>query len=144
MSQRIKGQEVSVLLIVDGEVMDTITDVRSFSVTLLIDTLSEGYLGETTERQDEIFKGVEGDISFHFENQDVFNLFAKIVDRAQRRTPGVRVNIKATMNFPNGDSPMWIIYDVAFGNLATKFGSRADYGEITLPFKAATFQVVTA
>lgn len=140
--QRIKGQEVEVLLIVDGQVEDTITDVRSFAVTLKFDRLQEGYLGESTDRYDEIFRGVQGAMEMHFENEDVFTFFQSIVDRAKRRTPGTQINIKATLNFPNGDRPRVVMKDMFFADVPMAFSDRASYGTVNLDFAGSDFKKI--
>lgn len=141
-SQRIKGQEVEVLLIVDGTVQDTITDVRSFEVAAKLETKEEGYLGEKTNRYDEIFNGVRGRMELHFENKDVFTLLQSIIDRAKRRTPGTQINIKATLNFPNGDRPRVLVANAFFGEVPINFGSRGDYGTVSLDFQAEDVRVI--
>jgi len=134
---RIKGQEVEVLIVLNGQVQNTITDVRSFEVGFQMEILKEGYLGETTDRRDDIFRGTRGKIDLHYENKDVFGLIMAIVDRARRQSPGTKVNIKATLRFPNGDRPRVIIKDVYFGEIPLAFGSRSDYGTLGLEFEAA-------
>lgn len=143
MAQRIKGQEVSVLLIVDNVQQDTITDIKSFEVTFMTEILTEGYLGETTNRKDEIFNGVSGKMELNFENQDIFALFTSIIDRARRRTPGTQINVKAALNFPNGQRPKIYLNDVSFGALPMSFGSRSDYGTVSLDFEAPDARIVT-
>lgn len=143
MSQRIKGQEVEVLLVVDGSPQDTITDVKSFEIGFQLDILSEGYLGETTDRKDSIFKGVRGNMELHFENPDVFKLFTAIVNKARRRTPGTKINIKSTLNFPGGQRPRVVIPNVEFGEIPVTFGSRADYGTVKLDFEASEAQLIS-
>ena len=137
--QRIKGQEVEVILVVDGKAQDTITDVRSFEIGLKTELKEEGYLGEKTNRYDEIFNGVRGRMELNFENQDVFSLFTAVLDRAKRRTPGTQINVKATLNFPNGDRPRVLIPNVFFGEIPMNFGSRGDYGTVGLEFAAEDF-----
>jgi hypothetical protein len=134
---RIKGQEVEVSLIVDGTVADTTTDIRSFEFAYKLESKEEGYLGEKTNRYDEIFNGMRGRIEFHYENQDVFDIIKSIVDRAKRRTPGTQINIKATLNFPNGDKPRVLISDAFFGEIPLNFGSRGDYGTVGIDFQAS-------
>ena len=141
-SQRIKGQEVEVLLIVDGTVQDTITDVRSFEVAAKLETKEEGYLGEKTNRYDEIYNGVRGRLELHVENKDVFTLLQSIIDRAKRRTPGTQINIKATLNFPNGDRPRVLVANAFFGEIPINFGSRGDYGTVGLDFQAEDIRVI--
>lgn len=140
--QRIKGQEVEVLLLVDGKVQDTITDVRSFEVAAKLEIKEEGYLGEKTNRYDEIFNGVRGRVEFHFENADVFKLLKSIIDRAKRRTPGTQINVKATLNFPNGERPRVVISNVFFGEIPINFAGRGDYGTLGLEFQAEDLAVL--
>ena len=141
-SQRLKGQEVEVLLVVDGKVQETTTDVRSFEVAAKTELKEEGYLGEKTNRYDDIFNGVRGSIEFHYENKDVFNVMKAIIDRSKRRTPGSQVNIKATLNFPGGDRPKILISDAFFGEIPFSFGSRSDYGTMRLEFSASDVSVL--
>lgn len=141
MAQRIKGQETEVILLVDGVPQNTITDVRSFEMALQLATTDEGYLGETTNRKDSIFNGARARMELHIENDDVFDLMTAITDKARRRTPGTRINVKTTLNFPNGDRKRIVIPDVEFGEIPLNFASRADYGTVSLEMMAsdATF-----
>lgn len=139
---RIKGQEVEVLLIVDGTVQETITDVRSFEVALKLEIKEEGYLGEKTNRYDEIFNGVRGRLELHIENDDIFDLMRSIVDRAKRRSPGTQINVKATLNFPNGDRPRVLVSNAFFGEIPLNFASRGDYGTVSLEFQAEDLQIL--
>ena len=135
--QRIRGQEIEVLVVVNGAPKTNMTSVRSFEVTLNTEVMSEGYLGETTERKDSIYKGVSGKIELHFDNQEVMKVYQAIVDKARRRTPGTKINIKATLNFPGGQRPRVLISDCEFGPMPLSFGSRSDYGTASLDFEAS-------
>lgn len=142
--QRIKGQETEVLLIQGGIPVATITDVRSFEMSVQLEILKEGYLGETTDRRDSVYRGVRGKIELHFENQDILALMRSLVDRARRRVAlgDSQVNIKTTLNFPNGDRPLVLITKAEFGEIPMSFGSRADYGTVSLDFEAEDFTVL--
>ncbi len=140
--QRIRGQETEILLIVDNVIQDTITDVRSIEFAFKFEMKEEGYLGERTNRYDEIFNGMRGRIELHFENDDIFDLITAILDRAKRRTPGTLINIKTTLNFPNGDRPRVVIPDVKFGEVPINFASRSDYGTMGLDFQAEDAQIL--
>lgn len=142
MGQRIKGQEVSVLAIVNGNVQAALTDVRSCEFAAQMEILREGYLGETTDRRDDIYRGVRGRMEIHFESSDVFAFWRTVIDRARRQVAGVRINIKATLNFPDGDRPILVLQDVYFGELPMTFGSRSDFGTASLEFEAQDFTVV--
>ncbi len=116
--------------------------LRSFEVAAKLEIKEEGYLGEKTNRYDEIFNGVRGRLELHFENQDVFSLMTSIIDRAKRRTPGVQINVKATLNFPNGERPRILISNASFGELPFNFPSRGDYGTAGLEFQAEDITLV--
>jgi hypothetical protein len=141
-AQRIKGQEVEMLLVVNGVAQTTTTDVRSLEIAPKLEMLEEGYLGETTDRYDEIYKGIRGTVELHFENADVFAFFQSVVDRARRRTPGTTINFKAALNFPNGNRPVVMISDCYFGEFPINFGSRQDYGSIKMEFQASDYAVL--
>jgi hypothetical protein len=61
---------------------------------------------------------------------------SRIIDRAARREPGVRINVKATMQFPSGQRVRIMIQNVFFGEIPIGFGSRSDYGTISLDFES--------
>lgn len=142
MSQRIKGQEVAVILVVNGTPQDTITDVVNFEFTYQFELKKQGYLGETTDRRDEVFMGIAARMELHFENQDIFVLVQAVQDRAQRREPGTQINIKATLNFPNGDRPRVLVPNVFFGNLPIHFPGRTEYGTTTLEMEASSAKTI--
>jgi len=142
MGQRIKGQEVEVLIISDGRPRASLFAIRSFEITLQHEIMSEGYLGETTNRRDAIFNGVQGRMEAHVESREFLDFFFEVVNKARRRTPGSQINIKATLNFPNGDRPRILIPAVEFGSLPLNFGSRSDYGSVSLDFEGATASVI--
>lgn len=142
--QRIKGQEVEILLIADGKIQDTITAVQNFEIEFQMEVKKEGYLGEKTMRRDDEFNGISGKMDVHFDSQDILVLMDKIVQRAQRREPGFKVNVKATLNFPGGDRPRVSIPNLFFGNMPLGFGSRSDYGKISFNFEAEQGRVLTS
>lgn len=144
MSQRIKGQEVEVLVVVNGVPQENTTDVRNFEFEFMTEILKEGYLGETTDRYDSIFRGIRGKFEFHFENNQIFQIIQSIVAKARRRLPGTRINIKATLQFPNGQRVRVIIPNVEFGALPINFGGRAEYGSLNTEFNASEAQVIGA
>jgi len=136
-AQRLKGQEVEVILVVDGSPADTITAVKSFEFTYQTELKDEGFLGETTNRKDSVYNGIKGRMELQTDNKDIWTLFKAIVDKARRRTPGTKINIKATMNYPNGDRVRVIIPDAEFGELPFNVGGRGDYAHTTLDFAAS-------
>ena len=138
--QRIKGQEVEVIFSVDSKPRQNITNIRDFEFTPQFEIQSEGYLGQTTEQKDMIFNGLEGKLTMHFNNQDILKLIGELVDKARRRTPGVKINIKSTLNFPGGQRPRILIPECEFGPMPVNFGSRKDYGQVSVSWEASGFQ----
>ena len=126
----------------DNNVLDTITDVRSFEMNIQLEVLKEGYLGETTMRRDEVFNGVTGKAELHFENEDIFKLFQQIVDRARRRQPGTQIAAKSSVRFPNGQNKIINIPHIFFGEIPVSFPGRAEYATVSLNFEAEDYQVI--
>lgn len=141
-SNRIRGQEVSVLLVVDGTPQSSLTNVQNFEVMLEMEKQEEAYLGETSNRFDEIYKGVSFKMDVHNSDPDLFNFFDAVKSRAQRQTPGVQVNIKATLQYPSGDRRRVIIQDAFFENMGLTFGGRTEYGSTTVSGEASEYRVI--
>lgn len=142
MGNRIKGQEVEVVLIADGSPQRNFTAVRSFEFEYQQEIQSEQYLGETTNRKDTIFQGVRGRIEFHIESSDAFDIIKKIIDKARDRSVGTQINIKATLCFPNGDRSRVIISDAEFGAIPITFSDRSSYGNLTFEYEASEAPVI--
>lgn len=119
---------------------DGLTDIQSIEVELQNEILSEGYLGETTNRRDDIFNGVRGRAEMHLENQAYMEFANRVTDRSQRRTPGVQFNMLASLNFPNGQRVRVLMEDISFGPLPLRVGGRAEYVQGTVEFESATFR----
>jgi hypothetical protein len=136
MAQRIKGQEVSIKVVKDGNIVAEVNDIRSFEVGMQLEVLKEGYLGEFTDRRDDVFRGVSGKMDVHMESGSVFDLFRDLIQRSQRRTAGVTVNIQAQLQFPNGNLKLVNINDCFFGEIPLTVGGRSEYVTFTLNFEA--------
>jgi len=132
MAQRIIGQNVTLAIIQDGAVLDEITTIKSFSFTFEQEIKDEGYLGETTNRKDSVFKGIKLDMDMHLANNKIFNLVKSAVDKARRRTPGVNFTIKCKMTWPNGDVARVTFPNVEFGAFPFSSSSRTDYVSVKL------------
>lgn len=140
MAQRIKGQEVRLTMTSPTGTVDSIGQggVKSFDIEFKTKILDEGYLGETTNRKDDIFEGVSGRLEAHLDRQAYFQLVQQVIDRAQRRLPAdARFNMIATLQFPNGNRPRILIEDVFFGPMPLNAGSRDEFVTVNLEFEAA-------
>lgn len=135
MAQRIKGSEVSLILTSPEGREDSLDAIGSITLTVQIELLTEGYLGESSNRRDEIFNGVEGSLDLHLERGAYFDLVQRIKDRAARRTPAAdRFDLMAIYAFPNGDRRRGIIRDVHFGEIPIESAGRGDYVSSTINF----------
>jgi len=141
MAQRIKGQEVRLTITSPTGTIDAIGQggVKSLEIEFKTKLLDEGYLGETTNRKDDIFEGVRGRLEAHLDRQDYFRFVQQVTDRSQRRTPAdARFNMIATLQFPNGNRPRVLVEDVFFGPLPVNVGGRDEYVTVNVEFEAAS------
>lgn len=140
MSQRIKGQEVRVTMVAPTGTVEAIGSggVSSFELEFKTEILSEGYLGETTERKDDIFKGVSGRMEIHLDRQSYFRFVQAVLDRSQRRSAAeARFNVLTSLTFPNGERPRVLLEDIFFGPLPVNVGGRDEYVTATVEFECA-------
>lgn len=133
--QRIRGQETAVLLVRDSVLEASLTDIRNFHFEYMLEIQSQGYLGEKTERKDEIFKGVKGSLELHLHNQEFIAFQQAVLDRATRDTPDVVFNLTSVLNFPNGQTPTFVFPDVKWGAMPTDFPDRGEYVTLKLEFE---------
>jgi hypothetical protein len=141
-AQRLKGQEVELVMLVDGAPRENLAFAQSLDFTFKTEIKQEGYLGETTDRYDTIFNGVEGKTKHHFDNPEPFNIVRLVINRARNREPGTVFNLRATLKFPNGQKARIVFRDVAFGPLPISVGSRQDYVSFSLDFACSEAQVL--
>lgn len=127
MAQRIKGQDTTITITTNGVLEAELTDIQSFHVALNIELLEQGYLGETTNRYDEVFKGAHFDFEMHHHSSDYAVFNQKIVDRARRISPNTVINVSSTLFFPNGDIVTTIFPDAKFGTPDQNTPARIEY-----------------
>jgi hypothetical protein len=139
---RIKGQEVQVLVVENNQPLTTLADVRSFESEEMLEIIREGYLGETTDRRDMVYRGFSGRMELHLENSAYLQFRQRMVDKARRRTTGTRVNIKATLNFPGGNRVRLLLKDVSFGAMPLTVGNRTEYVTVSLTFEGESTQIM--
>jgi hypothetical protein len=127
MAQRIKGQEVTITIVTNGVPQTELTDIQTFHVALNLELTGQGYLGETTDRYDEVFKGAHFDFEMHHHSSDYAVFNQAIVNRARRISPNTVINVSAVLNFPNGDIVTALFPDAFFGTPDQTVPARADY-----------------
>lgn len=141
MAQRIKGQEVE-LGFVDPQGNDEpIGDVASFEAELDIEILQEGYLGETSDRYDDLFHGVSGTAELHLETARLFAFSELVERRSKRRDPASgRFNASASFQFPNGTLVRISFEDIFFGPFPIRTPARGEYVTTTVQWKCSNIR----
>ncbi len=142
-AQRIKGQEVTLVILADGVPQLTIDTIKSAELEWEIELLEEGYLGETSNRVDSVYNVIrvmlEGDIN----NQDYLELADAIAARARNRVGGAtRIDIVGSFAFPNGQFPSVVVSDVYFENIPFNIGARNEFVSFTLTGKASDYKII--
>lgn len=134
---RLKGQEISVRVLQDGQVIRTLDSISSFNDTVALEIKEDGFLGEPTNRFDEILNGFGGDFEAQTTNANFIDLQLAVIERATRRTPGITFNVVRVDLYPNGDSAIFTYVDVRWGEQPTSIGSRGDYVKFKASFKCS-------
>lgn len=129
---RVKGEDTSITLVSSTGTEESFGDVKSFDITFERDILSEGYLGQKTEKKDDIFKGVTGKMVVHFEKAEALDTVQRMNNKTQGRLPGEQFEIATTIPFADGQKRRIILSDVAIGSIPIGISSRSDYVEISL------------
>src|SRR4051812_22585885 len=104
MSQRIRGQETVINIVNNGVLETSLTSVMAFNDEDLLELKQQGYLGETSNRGDEIYNGTKFDLEMHLQSQDWLTFKQAIKARARRQKPDLVFNVTVTYFFPNGQS----------------------------------------
>lgn len=141
---RLKGQETTAVFVSSNGTEDSVADVKSLSIQFDRDILSEGYIGQTTEQKDDIFKGVSGKIEFHVRKAQVLDLVQRINEKTKRRLPGELFQIVSTMSFPEGGRRRVIVPDAKFGAIPIESPSRDDFVTLTFDFAAEDATILPA
>lgn len=141
-SQRIKGQEVTLIVTRGGVLESELTDVKSCEFAPQFEIKDQGYLGEKTNRKDDQYNGCNGSMEIHVHDGTIFAFLQSMKDRAQRNTPDVVFNISGIFSFPNGDTWTVTIPDAKFGATPISISDRGDYVSVKLEFAADDFQAV--
>ncbi len=135
--QRVRGQESEVRMIKDGVLYDTITKITNFNAELMLEVISQGFLGGTTEEKDEIFNGVKYGFEAQLDGPEWFDMEMAILKRAQRLTPDVQFTVVSTLYFPDGRTRIIVIPDAKFGAIPLTIGSRKDYVTVKIDGEAS-------
>lgn len=141
-SPRIKGQ--AVLATVSGPVgIEDFTARSSLDLAAKMEILEEAYIGETTNRYDDIFNGISGSLEIHIERVTAFDFVERIIARARRRAAASdQYNILVRFSLPNGTLKRLLFEDIFFGEVPINTAGRPDYVTMTIPFEGSTMRSV--
>ncbi len=132
--KRLKGQEVSVQVVVGGQLSDAFTAVASFNDTAKFDKKEDGFLGETTNRYDETFNGFDGSLEMQVSSQKWMEFQALIKARAKREQPDLIINLVRVDFYANGDTPTRTYQDCSFGPMPSNVPDRGGFVTVSLDF----------
>lgn len=130
--QRLRGQEVVINIVADGELEDTLTSIVEFNDEDQFEIKTQGYLGETTNRGDDIYNGTKFDFVLHLRTKRFWEFKQLIKDRATRKRPDLVFNVTVTSFFGNGDAPTITYPDVKWGPIPKNIPSRGDYVKVKM------------
>lgn len=134
---RLKGQEVEIRVIAAGSVVQEINAIATFNDNVMFELKEDGFLGEVTNRFDEILNGYGGDFEFQVTEAAWYEFIQRIEDRAKRVTPEVIFNVIRTDFFSNGSTAIVTYEDVKWGASPTTIASRGDFVKVRLEFRTS-------
>lgn len=143
MAQRIKGQEVAFTMVSDvAGVERSLGLVKSCELSPQFDIITQGYLGETTDRRDDIFKGITGNMEVNIAAREYFAFLGRVKDRAQRRVAGsTKFQLMGSFKFDDGTRVTITIDDVFFGEQQVSVSGRDEFVSCRIAFEADDFRV---
>lgn len=144
MAKRLMGQDTEILLVVNGQPVDAISTIKDFSFEFEQETKDEGYVGETTNRKDAVFKGVKGSFTMHLTTTAQIAWVQSIIDKSRNRGTGPTVNAKTTLRFPNGGRVRYVFPDVEFGSFPFNVGGRTDFVSVKVDFVGSEGRAVVS
>jgi len=132
---------LSLIITRDGNLEAELVDIKSCEFTPQFEIKDMGYLGEKTNRTDDIYNGVKGSLEMHIHSGDVFDFLQAVKDRAQRTAPDLVFNIAGIFSFPSGEVRTVTIPDAKFGPTPISTNDRGDYTAVKFEFAANDYQV---
>ena len=134
MGDRLEGQEVSIRVIDSGTMVASLDSITSFNDEMSSEIKQDGFLGEVSDRFDDIFNGWKGDFEAQFRRADVTNFQTRVQERQQRKAVTRVFNVVRTDLYPDGTSTVFTYVDVKWGAMSTSAGSRTDFVKLKTSF----------
>lgn len=134
---RLRGQEVEVRIFTNGVLEAAITSIASFEETYKLEKKEDGFLGETTNRYDHIYNGVDGRLEFQVNSPDWMLFQESVQAQAQRRQPATQINLVRTDYYANGQVAIITYANVKFGPMPTSAPARGEFVKVSLDFSCS-------
>lgn len=140
---RIRGSETALRVTSGGIIQRTFTAIENWTWTVFSEILQKGYVNETTDRYDTIYKGTGIDFNLDPQSADSFLLMQTIADRGARRgaQSDTQINVAFTANFPDGRRPRVVITDLNIADPSIGAQNRDAYVSQKLNGKASFFKI---
>lgn len=134
---RVMGKSVTVRFTRDKVLLQSVTAIKNFTFETRQRIITEGYLGESAQRQDEIFDEVGGSFGVHPEGTEILSLQQMIADRSRRRIANdEQVSCTFRIQFPNAAIARITIPDMKFDPIPFNVSARDAYVDMAFTFKS--------
>ena len=141
-TNRLKGQEVSIKWLIDGNVDEEVDTIKDCEVTIDKELLEEKYLGETAKQYDSVYSGVKCSGTMHVRRAKILRIIAKDVQKARKRAGGfTQVDITVSLAMPDGEIVTIIIESVEFGPWPISIGGSAEFVEVKWECSGSEFRL---
>jgi hypothetical protein len=141
---RLKGQEISVRILQGNppEPIASLDSISTFNQETTLKLLEDGFLGEVTNRFDEILDGYGGDFEMHVTNSGWISWEQAVITKATRTDPTITFNVVRVDLFADGSSLIYVYTDVHWAAIPQKVGGRGEYLKVSSSFKCSTRPVL--
>ena len=130
-TQRLKGQEVFIKWLVDGNIDEEVDTFKDVTVTIGKELLEARYLGETAVQYDSVYKGAKVEGTMHVRRRKILSIIERDVLKARKRAGGfTQVDITVSLALPDGDLATIIVEAVEFGPWPINIPDAADFVDI--------------
>lgn len=145
MSRRIRGQEQTLQVIVEGQdQVGTFLNVRNWDVTPRIDNVETDFIGQDESDLDQQYHGVDFSFTVQEEDSKARQFFDDLMARQRNRERPAKVIIIAHNEYRDSSEPgnNLVITNAIMKPDKFGTGSRKDYSEIPFSGKGKTTSVV--
>lgn len=131
--QRVKGQEIFIIPIVNAKNDDKIGPFLDLEIELRKEIIEGEYIGQTTTFFDDVFKGCMLKAKYHMRAAKILKLIDQDIRRARYQTGAlVRMDLVANIVFPGGVTVPYRFLDCRLDTHPISVSDRKAYIEGTL------------